>query len=500
MTRRICECDVARPARGSILCATCQALVIDPDLAGTISNAVDAAAKAKNSVATAVPLSVLVEGGYRVLSQDVLLSRSELFATILPFDEIRAWLLRAAAPAAFWAVRAILEEIRRWRRSEEEIRGACLAVFGTYFGLSDLPSLSALAPRNSLAATFQTIFEQHTRAGALGAEVEAICDNDEDVFSELTDDHPCSVLLKATIQLVRSKVRAAFGNLDGAYRDLQAVWNCRRCTDELEARLGSAARLILLRQILNHTYLLSADHSGRLDWDAYRYSSWIQEASQRMGLADPGEDHPSSDLDFWKRYGDIGPGLGLHFMNVTFHRRIDARDTTEARKAVVARFGLARAWDEKTPSPTTWNQFSQIAGQALFIDESSLAKEVLGYASHRAGHAEYPPGGGTAMVLPNPAVKMDQYSLEWLLHLALRDQADGLIRPDMGEGEGKLADIRNRLIRSATSARFRRVSQAIYCRIFPEAIPEAKPDAFFPSLGYGTGVFLPRVPRSFSMG
>jgi len=78
------------------------------------------------------------------------------------------------------------------------------------------------------------------------------------------------------------------------------------------------------------------------------------------------------------------PRVRLHFANAALHRRIDANDGVEIHKAVETRFALAKAWDNAYPSTTSWNQFSQVAGQALIVGEVSLAVCVLEHASTRA--------------------------------------------------------------------------------------------------------------------
>lgn len=234
-------------------------------------------------------------------------------------------------------------------------------------------------------------------------------------------------------------------------------------------------------------------------WAQFDYQDLLQETADVLGIP---ADTPGADFKYWSCFGDMGPGVGLHFRTAVLHRALDAADTMAAAHALDACFALAVEWDATSPSPTSWNQFSQIAGQALFINDEARAESVLAYASARAGDFDYPAARRHATAVQrSPALRdINPYNVEWLLHLFLRDQAAGRVKPDMSHGEGELTNIWNRLAYLAGAPRFHRLARAIECRVYPDETPYAMPDGIYQELGQGTGVFFPKAPRDFPRG
>ncbi len=491
----LCECLTPRLQRGSILCAQCYQTVREYLLELTLKALIPWGVASFSGVRR-IPEHALPRGAYPLLPERLIQQEPALMADILPIDAGAAATVAKLLGILGISVGSVYEFVRKWLQRQNDIKDACLGVFAEYFGLPGLPKLSSLAHSNDVARFFLNVIRQHTANQVMNEEVYAICLGDRNEFASLTDPNPLSALLRATVELVRSKIMASSGDLTAAYESLKDVWDCKPCMAAIDQALPETGRQLMLRQLLNHSYMLSIDHTGH--WiSSDLYSGFLAEARRLLALS---SGQLPLQRDHWSKLGALGIGFGLHFGNQQFHDALEAADRASASRILGQRFHLATAWDDEVRTQTAWNQYSQVVGQALFIDDYELAQDVLAHATARAGQTDYTsPRLRTLGIPQNPAAaSMVQSNLEWLLHLALRDQVAGIIQPDAAPEIGQSAERRATFVKIAQPPRFRRVAQAVLARLYPNEAPKLTADAFFVARGAGTAVFLPKAPLHFS--
>lgn len=222
MSLERCTCSQTQLCRGSILCGNCARPVDSLDLVQMLSRTADEAAAASGRP-DHVPIDLLPDGGYRLIDHETLASAPSLFAAILPpSDVLFETLGRGVAGGVIsWVVGQLITAIRRIQKERQDAQEVCLAVLGKYFALRNAPSLTMLATRIPLAKILDHVIAQHTNAGISAPEVLAVSEGASDVFAELAADNPTNTLLRATLHLIRSKIKASIGCLWRSARRLE---------------------------------------------------------------------------------------------------------------------------------------------------------------------------------------------------------------------------------------------------------------------------------------
>jgi hypothetical protein len=276
-----------------------------------------------------IPLTAAPDGLFASVKER-LLSTPRLFLAVAPLGQVSWDDLNTARGVLGLTVLGAAEYVAKFRKDRSNVRDACLAVFGEYFGIKGTPRMSDLAKRSPIAATLSEAITQHTQGKILSQEI-VLCVYGRSSLENLWQDNLSNDLLRATVFMITSKIQAACGNLEKAYNDLLGVWNCASCMSALEGALGQRARDLMLRQLLNHAYLLCSDDPFDDTEDAARYRELLREASALLGVT---ENHPDISAEKWKPRGEVGLGLGLHFGNASFLSALRGGAPGEAQQAV----------------------------------------------------------------------------------------------------------------------------------------------------------------------